>query len=109
PRRRCRSYRAADRRERAESRGDRREALGDRADRALSRAEQRGPRPLLRALLAARLARRALLMVVHDADAPLPRRRYDRREAEGRRARLSAAFGSGAENDRRELRRAAAR
>src|SRR5690606_34663130 len=102
-------YRAADRGQGPEPRGDRREAVVGGTDRALSRAQRCRPRPLLRALPAPRLARRALLVVVHDAHAPLPTSRDDRREAQGRGARLSAPFGSGTKDDRRELRRAAAR
>src|SRR5690606_7324897 len=73
------------------------------------RAERRRSRPLLRAHPPPRLASRALLVVVHDADAPVPRYRPDRRKASGRGARLSASLGNGPEDDRRKLRRAAAR
>src|SRR5690606_21868724 len=86
-----------------------REAIVVRADRALCGAQRRGPRPLLRAHAPPHLARRALLVVVHDAHAQVPEREPDRGEAARLGARVRAEFGSGAQNDRRELRRAAPR
>ena len=58
------------------------------ADRALRERERRRHRRLLRALPAPRLEGRALLLVVHLADAPVPRDRRVRPEDAARRARL---------------------
>ena len=71
--------------------------------------KRRRARRLLGALPAPRLAGRAVLVVVHLAHAPLPRRRPDRRQAAGRRARLPVPLGARRPHGRRELRRPAAR
>ena len=60
---------------------DRREVSVARAHRALPGRQRRRPRRLLGALPAPRLAGRALLVVVHLAHAPVPRRRPDRRRS----------------------------
>ncbi len=109
-RRRRRTYRAAHRGQGAEPRRDRREGTWPSAFVEHYRdAQRRRPRRLFGALPAARLAGRALLLVVHLAHAPVPRRRPDRRQAAGRRARLPVPLGARCPHGRRELRRPAAR
>jgi p-hydroxybenzoate 3-monooxygenase len=87
PRRRRRPHRAADRREGTEPRDRRRRLPGTRAGRALRRQERRRHRRLLADVPAPDLARRALLVVVHVADAQVPRDRRVRPEDAGGRAR----------------------
>jgi p-hydroxybenzoate 3-monooxygenase len=85
-----------DRRQGSEPRATDVKLLSARLIEHYQRRKRRGARRLLGALPAPRLARRAVLVVVHLAHAPLPRRRRDRREAAGRRARLPVPLEHGA-------------
>ena len=91
-----------------ESRGRRRRPARASVRRALPRPQRRRHRRLLRAVPAPRLARRALLVVVHLADAPLPRDRRVRPEDAAGRARLPRPFASRIHRLGGELRRSAA-
>src|SRR5205814_4167810 len=88
-------------------RADGRQVSRERAERALSRAQRGRHRALLAEMPAPHLARRAILVVVHDAHTSLPRRGADRGQAPASRARLLAALRGGSAHDRRELRRVA--
>ena len=82
--------------------------LGARARRALRRQERHRHRRLFGAVPAPRLARRALLVVVHLADAQVSRDRRVRPEDAGGRARLPRPLRSGIDGAGGELRRPAA-
>ena len=85
----------------------RRGAAVARPGRALPRP-RRGHRTVFAARAGAHLEGRALLVVVHDADAQVPRERRVRREDAARRARLPVQLARRADRGGRELRRAGA-
>src|SRR5690348_9247646 len=107
PRRRLRAHRAADRRQGDEPRGGRR-ARPRRGPRALVRERRRrGARAILGGMPAARVARRAFLVVDDGDAASLPWRIELPSQAAARAARIRGLFARGGDVARRELRGAA--